>query len=92
MSNALENLHRKKSTLRDVKDKSAQSRIQWLAKEEEAKHSLENMVAFIVVGKHETESRVARELGCSRDKVRGMIARANKRNRELMLSGHERED
>lgn len=56
--------------------------------EKDATHQLENTVAFLVSKRSLTLSKAARLLGVSRDKVRGMVKRANERNREMLRSGH----
>ena len=49
-----------------------------------AETQLENTVAFLVSKRSLSLNRAATLLGCSRDKVRGMVKRANERNIALM--------
>lgn len=89
MSEALANIARKKKALTDAWTRAGNLRIQAAGIEREATENLENVVAFVLSNRLASETAVAREVGCSRDKVRGMVKRANERNRRMMLSGHE---
>lgn len=89
MSEELANIARKKKALTDAWTKAGKLRIQAADIEREATENLENVVAFIVSNRLASERAVAREVGCSRYKVREMVKRANERNMKLMRSGYD---
>lgn len=89
MSEALANIARKQANLLRAQQETADALQRYREKEATAEEALENVVAFILTGKHATLTAVARELNCSRDKVRGMVERARRRNMKLMRSGHD---
>lgn len=88
MSAALENVSRKNANLLRAQQATAEALQRHREKEAVAEEALENVVAFVLSGKHATLSAVARELNCSRDKVKAMAERARRRNMKLMRSGH----
>ena len=89
MSEALANIDRKQVNLLRAQQATAEALQRYREKEATAEEALENVVAFVLTGKHATLTAVARELNCSRDKVKAMAARARVRNGKLMRSGHD---
>lgn len=89
MSEALANVSRKKAALLRAQQASSEALHRYRKREAEAEEDLENMVSFVVTGKHATVSAVSRELNCSPGKVRNMAERARRRNLKLMRSGHD---
>lgn len=89
MSEALANIARKQANLLRAQQATAEALQRYREKETIAEQALENMVSFVLSGKHATFTAVARELNCSRDKVRAMAERARRRNMKLMRSGHD---
>lgn len=89
MSEALANIARKRANLLRAQQATAEALQRHREKEAAAEEDLENVVAFILTGKHATLSAVARELNCSRDRVKAMAERARRRNMKLMRSGHD---
>lgn len=89
MSEALANIARKQADLLRAQQETAEALQRYREKEVTAEQALENVVAFVLTGKHTTLSAVARELNCSRDRVKAMAERARRRNMKLMRSGHD---
>lgn len=89
MSEALANIARKKANLARVRAWADETRRGLLESEATAERELENVVAFMLSGKHTTLTAVARELNCSRKKVTAMAERARVRNMKLLRSGHD---
>lgn len=89
MSEALANISRKQANVLRAQQATAEALQRCREKETTAEQALENVVAFVITGKHATLSAVARELNCSRDKVKAMAERARRRNMKLMRSGHD---
>lgn len=89
MSEALANIARKRANLLRAQQATAEALQRCREKETTAEEALENVVAFVLTGRHATLSAVARELNCSRDRVKGMAERARRRNMKLMRSGHD---
>lgn len=89
MSEALANIARKQADLLRAQKETAEALQRYREKETVAEEALENVVAFVLTGKHATLSAVARELNCSRDKVKAMAERARRRNMKLLRSGHD---
>lgn len=89
MNSALENVSRKKGNLLRAQQATTEALQKYRLRETIAEEALENVVAFVLSGKHATLSAVARELNCSRDKVKAMADRARARNGKLMRSGHD---
>ena len=81
---ALHNVLNRKKNIHSVQVRAAKSRDKFLRLEREAIEDLENLVAFLLATREVTETAVARALGYSRDRVRGMVKRANERNMKLM--------
>lgn len=89
MSEALANIARKKAGVLQAQQATAEALQRYREKEATAEEALENVVAFVLAGKHATLTAVARELNCSRDKVKAMAERARRRNLKLLRSGHD---
>lgn len=89
MSEALANIARKQAALLRAQQATAEALQRYREKETTAEQALENVVASVLTGKHATLSAVARELNCSRDKVKAMAERARRRNMKLMRGGHD---
>lgn len=89
MSEALANIARKQANLLRAQQATAEALQRYREKEATAQEALENAVSFVLTGKHATLTAVARELNCSRDKVKAMATRARVRNGKLMRSGHD---
>ena len=89
MSEALANIARKQANLLRAQQATAEALQKYRLRETIAEEALENVVAFVLTGKHATPSAVARELNCSRDKVKAMAERARRRNMKLMRGGHD---
>lgn len=89
MSEALANIARKQANLLRAQQATAEALQQFREKESVAEEALENVIAFVLTGKHATLTAVARELNCSRDKVKAMAERARRRNMKLLRSGHD---
>ena len=89
MSEALANIARKQANLLRAQQATAEVLRRYRGKEATAEEALENVVAFVLTGKHATLSAVARELNCSRGKVTAMAERARRRNMKLLRSGHD---
>lgn len=89
MSEALANIARKQANLLRAQQATAEALQRYREKEATAEEALENVVAFVLTWKHATLTAVARELNCSRDKVKAMAERARRRNMKLMRSGHD---
>jgi glutamate racemase len=89
LSEALANIARKKANLLRAQQATAEALQRYREKEATAEEALENVVAFVLTGKHATLTAVARELNCSRDKVRAMAERARRRTMQLLRSGHD---
>lgn len=89
MSEALANITRKQANLLQAQQATAEALRRYREKEATAEEALENVISFVLTGKHATISAVARELNCSRDKVKAMAERARVRNMKLMRSGHD---
>lgn len=89
MNEALANIARKRANLLRAQQATAEALTRYRLKEAVAEEALENVVAFVLTGKHATLTAVARELHCSRDKVKAMAERARRRNMKLMRSGHD---
>lgn len=87
MIEALANVSRKKADLTRVKIWGDQVQAGVREQEKTATEALENIVAFTLDGNHATLTALARELHCSRDKVKGMAERARRRNGELLRKG-----
>ena len=81
---AIINVLNKKIAVDSTQTRAAESRRKWLVREADAVQAMENTVAFVLSTRQITESGLARALGCSRDKIRGMVKRANERNIALM--------
>lgn len=89
MSEALANIARKQANLLRAQQATAEALQRYREKEATAEEALENVVAFVLTGKHATLTAVARELNCSRDKAKAMAERARQRNTRLMRSGYD---
>lgn len=89
MSEALANIARKQANLLRAQQATAEALQRYREKETTAEEALENVVSFVLTGKHATLTAIARELNCSRGKVKAMAERARRRNRKLMRSGHD---
>ena len=89
MSEALANIARKKAGVLQAQKDTAKAIQKYREKEAVAEEALENVVSFVLAGKHATLAAVARELNCSRGKVTAMAERARRRNLKLLRSGHD---
>lgn len=89
MSAALENVSRKYASLLRAQQATSEVLQRYREKEATAEEALENVVAFVLTENHASLRAVARELNCSRDKVKAMAERARVRNMKLMRSGHD---
>lgn len=89
MSEALANIARKQANLLRAQQATAEAIQRYREKEATSEEALENVVSFVLTGKHATLTAVARELNCSRDKVRAMVERARRRNLKLLRSGYD---
>ena len=87
MSEALANIARKQAKLLRAQQATAEAIQRYREKETDAEEALENVIAFVLTGKHATLTAVARELNCSRSKVLGMAERSKKRSMELLRKG-----
>lgn len=89
MSEALANIASKQANLLRAQQATAEALQRYREKEAVAEEALENVVSFVLAGKHATLAAVARELNCSRGKVTAMAERARRRNLKLLRSGHD---
>ena len=88
MSEAIDNIARKQMNLLRAQQATAEALQRYREKESVAEEALENVVSFVLAGKHATLAAVARELNCSRGNVTAMAERARRRNLKLLRSGH----
>lgn len=88
MSEALANIARKKAGLLQAQKDTVKAIQKYREKEAVAQEALENVVSFVLAGKHATLTAVAQELNCSRDKVKAMAERARRRNLKRVRTGH----
>lgn len=80
----LSNLSRRRQKLADVEKRAEKSRQKWIQEQKEVQEGIENVVALLIDTRSASLTEVAREMGCSRDKIQGMAKRARKRNREIL--------
>lgn len=88
-SEALANVARKHDCVVRAKREKMRAIQRYTEKEKLAEEALENVIAFILEGKHATQTDVAKVLGTTRGKVRVLAERARRRNMKLLRSGHD---
>lgn len=81
---ALKEVARKKHLVESKRLQYHKIQREWKSRLIEVEENLENTVGFVVDNKLASLTAVADELGCSRDRVKGMAKRARDRNRAKM--------
>lgn len=89
MSEALSNIARKQADLLRAQQATAEALQRYREKETIAEQALENVVAFVLAGKHASLRSVMQITGYSNTKVKAMAERARRRNMKLMRSGYD---
>ena len=89
MSEALANIARKQANLLRSQRATAEALQRYREKEATAEEALENVIAFVLSGKHASLRSVMRTTGYSNTKVKAMAERARVRNMKLLRSGHD---
>lgn len=89
MSEALANIARKQDNLLRAQKATAKAIRRYQEEEATAEEALENVVAFVLEGRHASQTDVAKVLSTTRGKVRVMAERARRRNMKLLRSGHD---